>query len=366
MLITETQELEHHFPTSKWDKCEKLLPLFKETERNDLRRQIGVKLLDQLNEDYKRISVPGTGLPFDQCGTSSTYDLLEACGKYIVLLTLANNVRSFATTLNRGGGWNMSTSDNFETPDEEQFKALERELYMRSQNALESICLALEDDAMNDKTYTSLWEGSRTYYVHSDLLLSSASMLQLYYDIEERREKFNSLVPHIKAAQSRLLVPRLGKKLMRALLDMDKVNKKEPYTDEEKKEESEKLQILCEVADECRTALSYFMQSDMELEGKQTKETLHRSELLRQKGDIHATIAIRNIIDNAEKFKEYIIGGPLDLDYAKMVGKGKSFSEVEKERELKLKAEFEGKQYAAPCEKKRPQTGVLNIHAKRR
>lgn len=365
MLITTSTELEHYYPTSKWDKCEALLPLFKETEQNALRRQIGGTLLAQLNADYAALATDN-GLPFDQDDDSIQYRVLQAAGAYITRLTLANNERTFSTTFNRGGGWNMSTSDHFSTPDEDQFKALAKELYMLSQDALENLCIALEDDAKTDRHYTEAWKGSRTYYNQTELLIPNADTLQQYLDIDSRRERFTALVPLISRIQSRVITPRIGTHWLRLLLALQVSGGSVPDGSVPVPDASASGPVpdgpapgLAEMLHNLRIAIALNILAEQEKSDKSR-------ERLKTDADYHINIGINHILTLADIFKDDICGTPLDIEYSHHYGEGRTLTQTLEEAKRKEEALAKGEPYTPPKpQRKQPQRGVMTIFSKR-
>lgn len=371
MLITTSTELEHYYPTSKWDKCEALLPLFKETEQNALRRQIGGTLLAQLNADYAALATDN-GLPFDQDDDSIQYRVLQAAGAYITRLTLANNERTFSTTFNRGGGWNMSTSDHFSTPDEDQFKALAKELYMLSQDALENLCIALEDDAKTDRHYTEAWKGSRTYYNQTELLIPNADTLQQYLDIDSRRERFTALVPLISRIQSRVITPRIGTHWLRLLLNLQVSDgsavSPAPVPDGSVPVPDASASGI--VPDGPAPGLSEMLHNlriaiALNILAEQEKSDKSR-ERLKTDADYHINIGINHILTLADIFKDDICGTPLDIEYSHHYGEGRTLTQQLEEAKRKEEALAKGEPYTPPKpQRKQPQRGVMTIFSKR-
>lgn len=370
MLLQHKQDLLSIFPQHKWDKIETLIPLFVQVERTKLRPYLGDSLLNKLNEDYNLYSEEGVqaalvstsqysavmdDIDMEFNGSPVTVDILSACQRYIGYLTFANNIRIFSSSFNRGGGVNRAYSDSYEPLDEKDYQALSRELFMQSQDALEDILLTLERDASSSHIYTNLWKKNERYYFHhAALLFPNALSLNPYYDIKERRETYQSLVPTIESCQRRYLFPNIGKKVYNAFLALtnslfqpSSAPQEQPSPDTPVLDASPSGTTVPDASPSDTTvpdaspsdstpvpdasasaifqsalpdllhSLAYYLRADLTTAPK-TQQEQHQY-LLR--AEQHRNLALRIICEEPTIMKEYICGTPLDYVYRDIYGK---------------------------------------------
>ena len=79
------------------------------------------------------------------------------------------------------------------------------------------------------ETITSLWQQSKYYYLHHDLLIPTCEVLQQYLDIYENRDKFIRLIPDLRFIQEEYITDAFGEDFVNTILkakDRDRMLKK--------------------------------------------------------------------------------------------------------------------------------------------
>lgn len=336
MILQHPKDLLAIFPQSKWDKIDTLIPLFNQVERTRLRPVLGSNLLAYLNtfaQNYTHEGVQAaliaqqteasTTVPSDS-SEGTTLSLISSVQFYIAYITFANNPRIFSSSFNRGGGVNRAFSDSYEGFDEKDFQALAKELFMRSQDTIEDILLQLEQDAQDQRIFTDLWRAGapQYYYYHSNLLFPTATALNPYYDIKERRETFQSLVPTIASCQRRYLIPNLGQKLYQAFLqEANALHPNEggipPIDTIDSVDYAETIApIIRSALPDLLHSLAYYLRADLTTAPKTQQE--QNQYLLR--AEQHRNLAVRIILEEADNMQDYIVGTPLDFVYKEIHG----------------------------------------------
>ena len=330
-LITKLQEIDDIYPTSKWDRIDALLAPLEKVERTKLVRYLGQPLLDAIIEDYKAYSADPDAFLFAQedadLGEDAPQaqkenpkarfkvDVIRSCQEIELYITLSNNVRILSSSLNRGGGFNVMTADNYNTPDDKQFESLKRETWHNAMDSVEHLLLLLENDAEDTQIYSGLWMKSRYYYQHKDLLFTTAVDLQEYLNIDESRERFIQLLPTIRNCQEIYIGTRIGTKLLRDLVLLNT--------------SSEDYDSMYELKSLIKQALSQYVDSELSMSPSEAaKVTAKGMETIRQQrsdahlnGDRLVGLAIGMILSDADHYARYIVAGsPLAYEYRQRNG----------------------------------------------
>lgn len=332
-LITQLTEINSIYPTSKWDRMDALIAPLEKVERTKLVRYLGQPLLEAIIEDYRDYTashddflyrsqedVDADGVPDEGEGKENPVarfklDVINSCQEIELYMMLSNNVRILSSSLNRGGGFNVMTAENYETPDDKQLESLKRETWRNAMDSVEHLLLLLENDAEEKRIYTSLWEKSRYYYQHKDLLFTTAVDLQEYLNIDESRERFIQLLPTIRNCQEINIGTRIGTKLLRDLVTLNT--------------NSDDYDTMYELKSLIKQALSQYVDAELSMSPSEAaKVTAKGMETIRQqKNDAHLNgdrlvgLAIGMILADPDHYSKYITkGSPLAFEYRQRNG----------------------------------------------
>ena len=148
---------------------------------------------------------------------------------------------------------NIVTADGYEPTDEKRMERVVKDAYMSAGRATDSLLLFLEADAKGAKRFAEKWSEADAFYLHKDLLFQTARVLNEYLDIKGERMAYVALVRDIRFCQNTYLKPRIGAKLLKAVVAV--ANGDSEYSAySEKSEYSELLSLL-------RTALAFYVES---------------------------------------------------------------------------------------------------------
>ncbi len=258
MLITTNREFRLHNPSNAVDEVNLLQGILDNSEKDFLREKLGGPLYDRLCEYYLNTSPDGFYLSV----TGGDYQsdpyaiLLLYAQRVIVNDALTRYASQQAVSLN-GSGVNMASSEDYSVASEkmldkaiqgykkEAFTSLNALLVQLEEWAKEMDALALTpstedpqdetDTAETDtkqetiKEIVTLWQQSKYYYLHANLLIPTCTVLQRYLDIYENRDKFIRLLPDLLFIQEEYIEEAIGEDLIQELLradDADRLLKK--------------------------------------------------------------------------------------------------------------------------------------------
>jgi hypothetical protein len=264
MLITTQNEIISLMPTARWDRPQQLFGYLEEEERVALEPLLGTTLYQHLIEEYDRLreeytditattvrptgkakqdarlahadvterleqiqagnyretftaaSEEGTEVPAEDM---ATIRLLRICQQIEFYKMLSHKAGLLTVSFNEGGGMNMVSADGYEPADEKRMERVVKDAYMSAGRAIDSLLLFLEADAKGGRLFTSLWEEADAFYLHKDLLFQTARVLNEYLDIKGERMAYVQLVRDIRFCQNTYLKPRIGGKLLKAVVN---------------------------------------------------------------------------------------------------------------------------------------------------
>ena len=263
MLITTNQEFRLHNPSNAVDEVNLLQGIIDNSEKDFLREKLGGPLYDRLCEYYAGTSPEDFYLSV----TSGTYTadpyavLLLYAQRVIVNDALTRYAYQQAISLN-GSGMNMASSEDYSSASDkmldkavqgykkEAFASLNALLVMLEEWAKEintpmpidgqetSESIQKNDDSVpknedsvqkNDDSVqkaailemVNLWQQSKYYYLHANLLIPTCTVLQRYLDIYENRDKFIRLLPDLLFIQEEYIEDVIGADLVQELLHAD-------------------------------------------------------------------------------------------------------------------------------------------------
>ena len=262
MLITTQNEIISLMPTARWDRPQQLFGYLEEEERVALEPLLGTSLYQHLLAEYVRLQKEYTditattikptgvaredpcvpyadvterleemqgGVPYSGCNLLNeekdvpsedimTVRLIRICQQIEWYKMLAHKAGLLTVSFNEGGGMNLVSADGYEPADEKRMDRLVRDAWMSAGRATDSLLLFLEADAKGDKLFTEEWREADSFYLHKDLLFQTARVLNEYLDIRGERAVYVSLVRDIRFCQNTYLKPRIGGKLLKAVI----------------------------------------------------------------------------------------------------------------------------------------------------
>lgn len=275
MILSTNQELRLHLPSNAVDDVANLQGMLDNSEKDFLKPRLGASLYDRLCKQYASID-PSV---FCDAVTDGTYtndpwsELLLYAQRMIVNDAMAQNIEKQALSVN-GSGINVASSNDYAVATDKQIaqgKESYRQSAMTSLNNLLSLLegwakevntpMPIEtagdsaegstpsdgsnqgsssegtdsgkDDAAEAEKklheaieeIVTLWQESKYYYYHRDLLFPTCESLQPYLDIYGNRDKFVRLIPDMLFIQSEYLEEAFGEDFIPRLLQADENDK---------------------------------------------------------------------------------------------------------------------------------------------
>lgn len=279
MILFTNQELRLHLPSNAVDEVANLQGMLDNSEKDFLKPRLGASLYDRLCKQYASIEP----LIFCNAVADGTYandpwnELLLYAQRMIVNDAMAQNIEKQALSVN-GSGINVASSNDYAVATDKQIaqgKESYRQSAMTSLNNLLSLLegwakevntpMPIEaagdgaegstpsdgsnqgsssegtdegtDSGKDDTAETekkrheaieeivTLWQESKYYYYHRDLLFPTCESLQPYLDIYGNRDKFVRLIPDMLFIQSEYLEEAFGEDFIPRLLQADENDK---------------------------------------------------------------------------------------------------------------------------------------------
>lgn len=279
MILSSNQELRLHLPSNAVDDVANLQGMLDNSEKDFLKPRLGASLYDRLCKQYASIE-PSV---FCDAVGDGTYvndpwsELLLYAQRMIVNDAMAQNIEKQALSVN-GSGINVASSNDYAVATDKQI-AQGKESYRQSaMTSLNNLLSLLEGWAKNlntpmpidaagdgaegstpsdgsnqgsssegtdegpdsdkdDATETekkrheaieeivTLWQESKYYYYHRDLLFPTCESMQPYLDIYGNRDKFVRLIPDMRFIQSEYLEEAFGEDFIPRLLQASEDDK---------------------------------------------------------------------------------------------------------------------------------------------
>lgn len=279
MILSSNQELRLHLPSNAVDDVANLQGMLDNSEKDFLKPRLGAPLYDRLCKQYVSID-PSV---FCDAVTDGTYtndpwsEFLLYAQRMIVNDAMAQNIEKQALSVN-GSGINVASSNDYAVATDKQIaqgKESYRQSAMTSLNNLLSLLegwakevntpmpIEAEGDGAESSTpsdgsnqgsssegtdegpdsgkddaaeadkkrheaieeIVTLWQESKYYYYHRDLLFPTCESLQPYLDIYGNRDKFVRLIPDMLFIQSEYLEEAFGEDFIPRLLQADENDK---------------------------------------------------------------------------------------------------------------------------------------------
>lgn len=275
MILFTNQELRLHLPSNAVDDVANLQGMLDNSEKDFLKPRLGASLYDRLCKYYASIE------PVDFCDTviNGSYtdnpwsELLVYAQRMVANDAMAQNIEKQVLSIN-GSGINVASSSDFAVATKDQIaqgKGSFRETAMTSLNNMLSLLegwakevntpMPIETagdgtesstpsdgsnqgsssegtDSGNDtateaetkrheaiEEIVTLWQESKYYYYHRDLLFPTCESLYPYLDIRDNRDKFIRLIPDMRFIQSEYLEEAFGEDFIPRLLQASEDDK---------------------------------------------------------------------------------------------------------------------------------------------
>ena len=263
MFIRSENEIISLMPTARWSRPDQIYGYVEEEERVALEPLLGTTLYQHLCNEYERLrkeygditsttikptgkakkdpKVPyadatermdrvQAGLVEPTCTAKAkeekdvpkldqvTVRLLRICQQIVFYKMLSHKAGLLTVSFNEGGGMNQVSAEGYDPADQKKIEHVVKDAYMSAGRAIDSLLLFLEADAKGDKVFTEKWQEADAYYLHKDLLFQTARVLNEYLDIKGERMAYVALVRDIRFCQNTYLKPRIGGKLLKAVV----------------------------------------------------------------------------------------------------------------------------------------------------
>ena len=264
MLVTTQNEIQSLMPTARWDKPQVLFGYLEEEEAVALEPLLGGRLYqhvlteyDRLRQEYVDITAttvrptgkakqdprlahadvterleqvaqgkyretyvtPEEGEKNVPAKDMKTIQLIRICQRIEWYRMLANKAGLLTISFNEGGGMNISVGDSYDAADEKAKDRAVKDALGGAGRATDSLLLFLEADANGEKLFTEMWQEADAFYLNKDLLFQTATVLDKFLDIKSQRMAYVSLVRDIRFCQDTYLEPRIGARLLEAVVD---------------------------------------------------------------------------------------------------------------------------------------------------
>ncbi len=299
-------------PTARWDDPSQLKGYLEEEERVALEPLLGMALYEHLCLEYERLigiyaditsltitptkkakDDPGPTYtdvterldsihsgeaesPCAMCEDSMTdvpeedmasIQLIRICQQIEFYRMISHKAGLLTVSFNEGGGMNMVTADGYDSTDEKRMERVVKDAFMSAGRSIDSLLLFLEADAKGKKHFTQLWQQADAYYLHKDLLFQTARILNEYLDIKGERMAYVALVRDIRFCQNTYLQPRIGAKLLKAIVTYandgitgDQNGNQNKNENENQNESGNRSEYFDELLSLLRTALAFYVE----------------------------------------------------------------------------------------------------------
>lgn len=263
-MITTQNEIISLMPTARWDRPQQLFGYLEEEEAVALEPLLGNSLYQWLLTEYDRLrktyvditatTVRPTGkarqdaqlahadvterLDQIQAGNyRETYEgaaegdkqvpeedlatikLLRICQRIEWYKMVSHKAGLLSVSFNEGGGINRVSADGYESASDKDRDEMRKDAYMAAGRAIDDLLLFLEADAKGKKRFAEKWAEADAFYLNKDLLFQTAQVLDKFLDIHGERKAYVALVRDIRFCQDTYIEPRIGDKLLEAVID---------------------------------------------------------------------------------------------------------------------------------------------------
>lgn len=268
MILTTNQELRLILPSNAVDEIANLQGVLDNSEKDFLQDKLGKPLYTRLCEYYTTLG----GDVFYQQKTDGTYAkkpwsvLLDLAQRMVVNDAMARYAYQQILSVN-GAGVNIASSTDYDPATEKLLDKGVAGYKKEAMVSLNNLLILLENWAVSINTPTEaaapkdgsastevpkdestevpddgksdipqdesteaptaieeivlLWQESKYYYLHHDLLIPTCSILQQYLDVYDNRDKFIRLLPDLRYVQDEYIADVFGDELITRLQHAD-------------------------------------------------------------------------------------------------------------------------------------------------
>jgi len=263
MLITTTNEIQSMMPAARWDRPQQLFGYLEEEESVALMPLLGPSLYSHLLSEYDRLhgeygditattvrptgkakedarlahaditerleqiregkyretfTAPEPGVKEVPEEDMQTIRLIRICQQIEFYRMISHKAGMLTVSFNEGGGMNVVTADGYDPAEEKRLDRVVKDAFMSAGRSTDSLLLFLEADAKGAKLFTERWQEADAFWLHRDLLFQTAKVMNEYLDINGERMAYVALVRDIRFCQNTYLKPRIGAKLLKAVI----------------------------------------------------------------------------------------------------------------------------------------------------
>lgn len=268
MILSTNQELRLILPSNAVDEIANLQGVLDNSEKDFLQDKLGKPLYTRLCEYYTTLGGDG----FYQQKTDGSYAkkpwsvLLDLAQRMVVNDAMARYAYQQILSVN-GAGVNIASSTDYDPATEKLLDKGVAGYKKEAMVSLNNLLILLEnwavsintpaktaapkdgsastevpkdestevpDDGKSDipqdestEAHTAieeivlLWQESKYYYLHHDLLIPTCSILQQYLDVYDNRDKFIRLLPDLRYVQDEYIADVFGDELITRLQHVD-------------------------------------------------------------------------------------------------------------------------------------------------
>ena len=244
MIITTVEELRLHLPNHAYDDIDSMAGAFRRSEADVLKEKVGKKLYKKIVEKYNEIAeADKVNWLLQENGFSDPYgELTYLCQQVVVFDAFLRSADVNAISINQSG-INVVSAENYDAASKDFVANYKRQLNKEvhaavnrllvwledaekenendneNENGVESSAVAQQSESEAIAEIITLWKESKFYYYYGDLFINTATMMQMYVDIYESREKFVQLLPDLRFCQMQCIENEIGEDMTQRLLD---------------------------------------------------------------------------------------------------------------------------------------------------
>ena len=263
MILSTTKELRLHIPSNAIDEISSLQGILDNSEKDFLRDKLGDSLYNRLCEYYQTISPDDFFMAVSngEHNQQPWMHLLLMAQRMVTYDAMSRFAYTQALSIN-GAGINMASSDDYGKAAKEILDDGVQDYKREAMVSLNQMLAMLEgwariintpapidepadttepsktepndepNDEQNEEQHkaieeiTTLWQESRYYYLHHDLLIATCEDLQYFLDIRHNRDKFIRLLPDLHFIQDEYISEAIGEDMVQHLLHTEDPNDK--------------------------------------------------------------------------------------------------------------------------------------------
>ena len=263
MILSTTKELRLHIPSNAIDEISSLQGILDNSEKDFLRDKLGDSLYNRLCEYYQTISPDDFFMAVSNGEHSKQpwMQLLLMAQRMVTYDAMSRFAYPQALSIN-GTGINMATSEDFGKATKDILDEGVQDYKREAMVSLNQMLAMLEgwariintpapideptettepsgteqneeqNNEQNEEQHkaieeiTTLWQESRYYYLHHDLLIATCEDLNYFLDIRHNRDKFIRLLPDLHFIQDEYISEAIGEDTVQRLLHTTDPNDK--------------------------------------------------------------------------------------------------------------------------------------------